>query len=817
VTRPTTDWMTSGAGATETARRGAALGLCAALILAGTLLSIAAGPVPVTPALHLSWWLLIPVYALTQHYPVDFENRRGTYSLHLTQLPLTFGVVLVAPVYHLLSRVLGVAIDCIVVRRQAPLKVAFNLGSAAIDIGLATTAIGLVHRSERPGAAMWCALLLSVVVSELTGAVVLAAVWRLLRVPLQGWHMLEPVGFAMIASATFTGLAVVAVSAMYTNGYSVLIMAVLGAALALAYRGHRRLFAQQRTTEKLYEFVKDLGPVSVTSAAMDDLLTEVRVLLHARHLDLAIPLPSGGWRHLVSSENSDDASAPPDADDMAEAVARAGSLVRPGGECDRMAMPLLGARHLVGILTVTERLGDIRRFDMGDMRLLETVAAELTTAFERGKLLDDLELAATTDALTELPNLRQSTALIDGLLATGDALVAAASLDSFREVNDALGHEVGDNLLLEVTRRLRESIPEGVIGRIGGGRFSVAVPAHVAGHDPELFGLRLRSAVEGTVQVGPVGSHIRLSVGVVRAPEHGTEASTLLRRAETAMHSARGVHGGPVIWAPAYEVQGQRRLAVVTALREALSIGAIGLAYQPKIDAVSGQVTGIEALARWTHPALGPITPDEFIPLAEASGLMGQLTTSVLRQALVACKGWQRRAPGAGVSVNVSADTVLDHAFVRHVAEILEEAGTPPELLTLELTEGVVVADPLLAAERLAELHTLGVKVSVDDFGTGYSSLTYLKGLPVDEVKIDKTFITGIAHDSADRAVVRAVVDIAHTLGLRVVAEGVEEVAQHDLLTTLGVDEIQGYLHARPMPAADIVRWLRARQQPASV
>jgi EAL domain-containing protein (putative c-di-GMP-specific phosphodiesterase class I) len=283
------------------------------------------------------------------------------------------------------------------------------------------------------------------------------------------------------------------------------------------------------------------------------------------------------------------------------------------------------------------------------------------------------------------------------------------------------------------------------------------------------------------------------------------------------MHGAREVHGGPVVWEPAYEIQGQRRLAVVTALREALSTGAIGLAFQPKVDTSSGAVSGVEALARWTHPALGPIAPDEFIPLAEASGLMGPLTSTVLRQALVVCNGWQRRARDVGVAVNVSADTVLNPAFVTEVGQLLASVGVSPSLLTLELTEGVVVADPALAAERMGELRALGVKISVDDFGTGYSSLTYLKGLPVDEVKIDKGFIAGLVSDAADRAVVRAVVDIAHTLGLKVVAEGVETSGQHELLRSLGVDEAQGYLHARPMPALDIAQWLRGQDVSARV
>jgi EAL domain-containing protein (putative c-di-GMP-specific phosphodiesterase class I) len=298
----------------------------------------------------------------------------------------------------------------------------------------------------------------------------------------------------------------------------------------------------------------------------------------------------------------------------------------------------------------------------------------------------------------------------------------------------------------------------------------------------------------------------------VRAPEHGDDAATLLRRAEVAVEGARRSRGGPVLWAPAYEVEGQRRLALVSALRAALAYDELGVAYQPKIDARTGSPSGVEALARWTHPALGAISPAEFVPLAEAAGLMGALTSSMLRQALTACRDWQSRAGGVGVSVNVSAHTVLDPGFASEVAAALRSADAAPQLLTLELTEDVLVGDPELAARRMDELHALGVRLSVDDFGTGYSSLTYLKRLPLDEVKLDKAFVDGVVNDAADRAVVTAVVDIAHTLGLRVVAEGVERTEQASALLVLGVDELQGYLHARPMPAQSVTGWLRSRE-----
>ncbi len=467
----------------------------------------------------------------------------------------------------------------------------------------------------------------------------------------------------------------------------------------------------------------------------------------------------------------------------------------------------------MAILCASERVGENRDFDMADLRLMQTIGAELAAALERGRLLADLGAAATTDGLTGRPNLTETSRLVDAMLSTtGGVLVAAVAVDSFREVNDTLGHQVGDDLLLEVTRRLHAAVPQALVGRIGGGRFAVAVPVGDFSGNAELLGLHLRAEVEGGAQLGPISTHVRLSVGCAHGPEHGDDAEKLIRRAETAMYSARHAHGGPVLWEPAYEVQGQRRLAVVMALREALVTGAIGLAFQPKVSAQTGAVTGVEALARWTHPALGAITPDEFIPLAEASGLMGPLTTTVLRQALIATKGWQRSAPDVGVAVNVSAETVLDADFVGQLSEILAETQTEPALLTLELTEGVVVDDAALAAVRMNQLRQLGVRISVDDFGTGYSSLTYLKGLPVDEVKIDKGFVRTLVEDPADRAVVRAVVDIAHTLGMKVVAEGVEQEDQQQVLRLLGVDELQGYLLARPMPAMDMALWLRRHQ-----
>ena len=789
-------------------RVGAAL-LCLLLLAAAVVLCTqAVGPhwsTPAPPLLLVT--LLAPVYYAAHRFSVDFELRSDSHSVTLVHLPLGFGALLLDPLSHLTARMLSSA--ALALReRQPPLKALYNVATAAFEVGTAAFAVGLVG-PEETGPTMWLALYAGLVVGDVVGALVLNAVWRLLGMPVSLRDAVRLLIAMAPITALFTALTIVALSAVRLEPATSVVMLGLAAGLGLAYRAHRKVVAQQQATERLYEFVKDLGPLELDSRAAEDTLERMRVLLHAERLDLTLR-QGGVARHLCAQEGRSPARLaharrPPVSTPSLHGAVLASS---PHGERDTMVTPLLSGDELAGVLTATGRLGVVRTFDIGDLRLLETVGAELATALERGRLLADLAQSATTDSLTGLPNLPETTRRLDALLNGGGQVVAAlVGIDTFREVNDTLGQEVGDALVLEVAQRLRSEWRGGLVGRLSGSRLLVAVDSSLVGGEAEVFGLAIRTAVEGPAQVGPVGTDVRIAVGVVIGPGHGDSARTLLRRAGTAMTSARRTGGGPVVWEPAYEVQGTRRLAVVMAMREALAVGAIGVVFQPKVDTTSLRVTGFEALARWTHPALGPVDADEFVPLAETSGLIAPLTAWVLSQSLAACAGWQRDAPGVGVAVNISADTVLDPEFVTQVSSALVDSGLPASLLTLELTESVLM-EPRLAAERMGELGRLGVRLSVDDFGTGYSSLTYLRGLPVDEVKVDKSFVEAVASDPADRAVVRAVVDIAHTLGMRVVAEGVESADQQAVLHSLGVDEAQGYLHARPLAGLEVAAWL---------
>ena len=784
--------------------RPAATLLSVALLALGLLGALTAGTPPLADDVRLWWPLLVPAYLVAFRLNLEVERRESSFGITLVQLPLAVGVVLLDPAEHLLARLVAAGLVS-AARRHDPLKTTFNLGVAAVEVGLAASIVSRAGTDDA-GPQLWLALLVGLLAVELVSCLAMNGIFRLLGLSVSRQQLREHVVIAGVTAVVFTGLAVLTISSALTDPSTLVVVVLVGGALAGAYRAHRRLAASQKATEKLYDFVKGLGPVDVEDPDALETLQRMRELLHAEHLELDAVDATGDVRRRISVHLDGPSEAASTPVRRPPHTPRAQDLHHDG-----MRTPLRTGSTAIGVLTVQKRIGTDRGFDLRDLRLLETVATELSIAMDRGHLLRRLRRAATTDPLTDLPNLSRVSSDLDELLGLGQPVtVVAVSVDSFREVNDTLGHQIGDDLLREVALRMREFADGAVLGRLGGGRFALAVASSGRAEDRAMYGLQLRTQVEGEVQIGAIGTHVRLSVGCARFPEDGGDSATLLRRAQTAMHSARAAHGGPVLWEPAYEVQGQRRLAVVMALREALAAGAIGVAFQPQVGAVDGRCTGVEALARWTHPALGRIGPDEFVPLAETSGLMGLLTTTVLQQSLAACRDWQSQGR-VGVAVNVSADTLQDPRFVTEVAATLAAEGVEPGLLTLELTENVVVADPQVAAERMQELRALGVRLSVDDFGTGYSSLTYLKGLPIDEVKIDKGFVAGLAQEPGDQAVVRAVVDIAHTLQISVVAEGVEQEDQHLLLGRLGVDQVQGYLHARPMPAAEIDVWLRRR------
>jgi len=303
---------------------------------------------------------------------------------------------------------------------------------------------------------------------------------------------------------------------------------------------------------------------------------------------------------------------------------------------------------------------------------------------------------------------------------------------------------------------------------------------------------------------------VEASIGIALFPEHGLDAETILRRADVAMYMAKQAGSGYALYASEHDQYSHRRLALMGELRHAIERQQLFLHYQPTVLLKSGQVTGVEALLRWKHPKYGLVPPDQFIPLAEQTGLIKPLTEMVINAALDQCRTWIREGIPLSVSVNLSARSLHDPTFADYIDKRLLEYGIAPRLLEMEITESAIMADPDRAMEILSSLSIMGVRLSIDDFGVGHSSLTYLKKLPVHEIKIDKSFVLNMAEDPDDVMIVRSIIDLGHNQSLKVVAEGVQSQQTLDQLRELGCDAVQGYFISRPIPANELTQWVNA-------
>jgi diguanylate cyclase (GGDEF)-like protein len=441
-------------------------------------------------------------------------------------------------------------------------------------------------------------------------------------------------------------------------------------------------------------------------------------------------------------------------------------------------------------------------------------------AAENQRQAAENEHQALHDALTGLPNRTLLRDRTDQAIRQADReLVPAAllliDLDRFKEVNDALGHHYGDRLLIKVGERLRGNLREvDTVARLGGDEFAVLLPRVETAEGATTVARKILATLEEPFLLEDLALDVEASIGVTVYPEHGSDADELLQHADIAMYVAKQTHAGFVLFDPKHDQHSPGRLALLGELRRAIDQQQLVLHYQPKVDAHSGAVLGVEALVRWQHPEHGLLPPGEFIPLAERTGLIGPLTKYVLDEALHQCHDWRRTGHELAVAVNVSARSLLDLAFPDQVAGLLARWEVPARLLLVEITESTIMADPTHALEILGRLNAMGVQVAIDDFGTGYSSMAHLKSLPVHELKVDRSFVSQMTSSTSDAVIVRSTVDLGRNLGLRVVAEGVEDLATWQELDALGCDAIQGYYTSRPVPADDLIHWLE-QQQPA--
>ncbi|MFE6852708.1 putative bifunctional diguanylate cyclase/phosphodiesterase [Streptomyces sp. NPDC057674] len=469
-----------------------------------------------------------------------------------------------------------------------------------------------------------------------------------------------------------------------------------------------------------------------------------------------------------------------------------------------VAVALLGIAPLICVVAATRPV-------LLPLFAVPLIALDSTLWIARARAEEQLR-----DPLTGLPNRqwlleRAWTALEEAEGEGARAALVLIDLDRFRSVNDTLGHLAGDRLLLQIADRLRLALPRGAeAARLGGDEFAVLLPTADSTTSAQRVARHLVAELSSPLDLDGLTLVLEASAGVAVFPDHALDAEGLLRRADVAMYQAKRDRTGVEVYESKRDSNTPDRLGLLGDLRRALDAGEVELHYQPKVQ-FDGQVAGLEALVRWVHPERGKVPPDEFIAIAESSGLMPHLTEYVLETALAQVARWRAQGLNVPVAVNVSPRDVHTPGFAGAVAARLARHGVPAGALQLEITEHVLLEDPQRAADTLNGLTGHGVKMSLDDFGTGYSSLVHLRRLPVSELKIDRSFVARLAVDTEDAEIVRCTVDLAHSLGLLVVAEGVEDDETWERLRDLGCDAVQGWLVAAAMPPGEATAWLLAR------
>ncbi|MCP2182458.1 putative bifunctional diguanylate cyclase/phosphodiesterase [Prauserella alba] len=815
---------------------------------------------PFEGSVHL-WWigpLLAASFLAAEQLGVNVDVRSGiSWTISFTEIPLVIGFF-VAPFEVVLAAHVVAGVTTLLARRVTG-RVLYNAGAFLIEV---TSAFAIAHvvaaALGQPDGMPWPAALAGTLAAPLASTILAMAAVRVLRRRMQIGTVVRlaarilVVGFVN-ASAGLTGYLVIE----GTPGAWPIVVAVSIGLVAL-YWAYSDLLREQRDMEALFdvslmvarsdhqvaaqpagkpgelETGLDLDEWHSIAERIKDQLAAGRVVLRLRlepdepmHVlvvggdlpdeqlrpdDPLLRLPGANVRHFRLTDGN---------------VAVRAALGARGAQ-EALVVPLRSGNQLLGLVEAHDRLSRWRGFGKYDVQLLGTMASHLATALDNRRLLATLRHDAYHDPLTGLlnrPGFRQIAAeplaerADPGALAQGNAQLQAAvlrlDLDVYSTVSDALGYAWADRMVVAAGRRIRDVLgPEVPLARLEGASFAALLLDRTA-EETHAVAERLRAESSDPYPVEKLSVEANAMVGYACTNVAGDDGNppdvdALLQRADVAVRATRGgeeVRG----YVPSMGQIFLRRFQLVTQFRQALEDGQVSVHYQPKVSLPDKNVVGVEALVRWVHPEFGRVNPDEFVPAVEATGLVGVLTSFVLDQALDRVRRWLDEGIEISVAVNLSVRSLADEDFAHQVADALARHGVPARLLTFEITESAVMADPQRALPILGELHDLGIELAVDDFGTGYSSLAYLRRLPVDQVKIDKSFVFGMSSDLGDLAVVRSIVELGHSLGLSVVAEGVEDDSSRDQLEAMGCDVAQGYLISRPLAEDRLEAWLVAR------
>ena len=811
--------------------------------------------------------LLVLGFLVVEQLSVNIDVRGGvSWTISFTEIPLAIGLF-VAPFQVVLAAHLIAGVSTLLARRVQD-RVLYNTGAEIFEIAVAYSVLTVVAGAVGTGDPDWFAVFVAALSAPITSTLL-----ALVAVHVLGRRMRLGAATKLVSRTLVLGLVNASVGVVgfeVATGVQYgwpLVIAMLGGlwALYLAYSG---LLREQRDLETLSEVSLIVarsgrraaarpaaGPETAAAVSNEDWLgiaQRIKDQLGAARVVLRLRFDPGQPMHTVVA--GEELTA--DLYEVEPTGARADALLRlPGSHVrhfrrddalpevraalvqrnaqEALVVPLRSASHLLGVVEAHDKLSRWRGFGQADIRMIGTTASHLATALDNRRLLATLRHDAYHDPLTGLYNRPGFRQVATELLTTNPgSVMLRLDLEVQPAISDALGYAWSDRIVIAAGRRLRETLGQDTpLARLEGGAFA----ALLVDSDFEQAQLVANQLVTSLSASYPV-DRLSIEAGVVIGYSSATMADgvlfsdstsgpsgardgapaaldvdELLKRADVALRAAQTAGEHARAYVPSMGQMFLRRFQLVTQFRQSMETGQVKIHYQPKIALPSREVLGVEALVRWRHPEFGDLHPDEFVPAVEAAGLVDALTDFVLDKALIKVRTWMDRGLRIGVAVNLSVRSLANMDFPDGVADALARHRVPPELLTLELTESGVMADPQRALPVLRALHNLGVVLAVDDFGTGYSSLAYLRQLPVDEVKIDKSFVFGMGSDLGDLAVVRSIVELGHSLGLTVVAEGVEEDVARDQLAAMGCDVAQGYLISRPLSEERLEAWLQAR------
>lgn len=785
------------------------------------------------PTIH--WALLSLFVYLAELTVIHLRLHRHAHSFSMGEVPTVLGLFMVPPIELLLAHVVGNGIALIFNRRQPPIKLAFNLsqyvfvGSVAIVVFRA-----IIGAADALGPRGWLAAAVGVQASVILANFLINGAINLVGGSVDDREQKEVLAITTLAGFMNTSLALIAITIVWTaeNPSTAFVAIVPPIILFFAYRAYLSQRTERNRLESLYQATRVLHESPQIESALAVSAEYARSMFEAEFVEIVILPEDVTHLPIVCADGPDDRKVSMQARDLGTDVSAWQKIAEQGHAVllrdtdiellntdfaieDAVAAPLRGDHGVFGVILIANQLGDMSQFGETDVRLLDTFAAQVSVSLENGRLEDslaqltdlkeELKHQATHDALTKLANRSLFAERVEMALDRLDkdetfVAVLFLDLDDFKTVNDSLGHAAGDELLIQMAERLRQSCrPDDVVARLGGDEFAILLEELLVPSDGTDVAERIIESLHRSFAIEGKDLTVHSSIGIAFGGS-GELVDQLLRNADAAMYAAKTSQKGTFrIFEDAMHSEMIRRLELRSDLSKAVIKGELNVVYQPIVDLASGKITGFEALVRWDHPTRGTVQPNSFIAFAEETGLIVPIGRYVLEQACKQLATWSAEFPDRSitVSVNLSPRQLVEADATLNIATILAGHDIPRDRLVLEITETVLMT---IAGSTLDDLKSLGIRFAIDDFGTGYSSLSYLDRLPIDIIKIDKSFVDRLTSDQ-ESPLVRTVLQIGQSLGLDTVVEGVETEHQLSRLQELGCAKGQGYLLAKPMDA----------------